>query len=82
MLDMAIVAIVHLAVQRLAVLLVVHRALIARAFPRAGTLNLCRVGDRHLWRLIATKYLRFFFRHGSPQQNLTSAPYRQQGCLQ
>jgi len=82
LLDMPIVAVVHLMVQRFPMLLVVYRALVARAFPRADTLNLCRVGDRHLWRLIATKYLRFFFRHDSPQQNLTSAPCRQQGCLQ
>jgi hypothetical protein len=65
---MAIFCVMHLMVKRFTMLCVVHCALVARAFSGARTLYFGRVGDRHLWRLIATKYLCFFFRHDSPQQ--------------
>jgi hypothetical protein len=65
---MAIARIVHFMVQGFTMLCVVYGTLVARAFSGARTLYFGRVGNRHLWRLIATKYLCFFFRHDSPQQ--------------
>jgi hypothetical protein len=82
LLGMSIMGIVHLVMQSLAMLQVMHRTLVARSFSGPRTLDFGRVGDRHFWRLIATEYLCFFFRHGSPQQIVTSATCRQQRCLQ
>jgi hypothetical protein len=68
LLHMTIFCVMHLMVKRLTMLCVVYGTLITRAFSGARALYFGRVGDRHLWRLVATKYLCFFFRHDSPQQ--------------
>jgi hypothetical protein len=82
LLHMPIMRIVHFSVQGLAMLRVVHCALVTRTFSGARALNLSGVGNRHFRRLVATKYLCFFFRHNSPQHISESATCSQQRCLQ
>jgi hypothetical protein len=82
LLHMPIMRIVHFSVQGLAMLRVVHCALVTGTFSGARALNLSAVGNRHFWRLVATKYLCFFFRHNSPQHISESATCRRQRCLQ
>ena len=82
LLSVTVVRIMNATREGLAVFLILYGALVAWSFFRPRTLDFGCVGDRHFWRLVATEYLCFFFRHGSPQQIVTSATCRQQSCLQ
>jgi hypothetical protein len=82
LLHMPIMRIVRFSVQGLAMLRVMHCALVTGTFSGARALNLSGVGNRHFRRLVATKYLCFFFRHNSPQHISESATCSQQRCLQ
>jgi hypothetical protein len=82
LLSVTVVRIMNATREGLAVFLILYGALVAWSFSGSGPLDFGCVGDRHFWRLVATEYLCFFFRHGSPQQIVTSATCRQQSCLQ